>query len=237
MDLVLPKDVFEYIANFVDDREIVLMLSRNKQYYYDDELFHRILMRRYELLLKFKFNRTYKQLFLDMVRYIDKLNRKYGIPYNPTEFYNKYKDDPNIYNYASIEAAKGGHLDIVKQLLGGENININNILPEASMNGHLEVVKYLVEHGANINANNDAALRFASQYGHLDVVKYLVEQGANIHAKNDEALKWASQHGQLDVVKYLVEHDANIHTYDDFALKWANKNNHIDVINYLKSLP
>jgi hypothetical protein len=48
----------------------------------------------------------------------------------------------------------------------------------------LETIKYLVEHGANIHACNDVALRYAAYYGNFDIVKYLVEHGANIHVLN-----------------------------------------------------
>ena len=39
----------------------------------------------------------------------------------------------------------------------------------ASYNGHLEVVKVLVEHGANIHADNDYAVRLATRNGHTDI--------------------------------------------------------------------
>ena len=65
----------------------------------------------------------------------------------------------------------------------------------------MEVVKYLVEnHGANIHAGDDWALRMASKYGRLEVVKYLVEHGANIHADYDEALRWLVN---MDIWKLL----------------------------------
>ena len=69
--------------------------------------------------------------------------------------------------------------------------------------GHLEVVVYLVEHGANIHADNDYAIRLASENGHLEVVRYLVEHGADIHANNDYAIRLASENGHLEVVRYL----------------------------------
>ena len=61
----------------------------------------------------------------------------------------------------------------------------------------------MVQHGANIRAGEDWALRYASHNGHLEVVKHLVEQGADIHAYNDQALEWAAAEGRLDVVNYL----------------------------------
>ena len=49
----------------------------------------------------------------------------------------------------------------------------------------INVIKMLVENGADIHANNDAALRHAAYRGHLEVVKYLVEKGADIRVIND----------------------------------------------------
>ena len=43
------------------------------------------------------------------------------------------------------------------------------------MRGHIEVVKYLVEHGADIHAVNEQALRLAKENGHIEIVKYLNE--------------------------------------------------------------
>ena len=37
--------------------------------------------------------------------------------------------------------------------------------------------------------------------------KYLVEHGADIHANNNHALRWAAENGYLEVVKYLEEQD------------------------------
>ena len=92
---------------------------------------------------------------------------------------------------------------------------------------------WLIEHGADIHAENDDALCWAVENGHLNVVKCLVEHGANIHTRNDYVLRHAADRGYLNVVKYLVEHGANIHTRNDIALRWAAKNGHLDVVKYL----
>ena len=118
----------------------------------------------------------------------------------------------------------------------GANIHADEdlALRRASKNGHLEVVKYLVEQGADIHAFNDYALRDASLNGHLEVVKYLVEQGANINAREDYALCYASANGHLEVVKYLVERGANINAENDYALRDASLNGHLEVVKYLE---
>ena len=60
-----------------------------------------------------------------------------------------------------------------------------------------------LQHGADVHANDDEALRWASANGHLAVVQFLVEHGANVHANNDGARRWASEKGRLAVVKFL----------------------------------
>lgn len=58
--------------------------------------------------------------------------------------------------------------------------------------------------GQNPNGSDEAPLITASEYGYLDMVKYLVEHGADIHANNDEALFLARQNGHHEVANYLV---------------------------------
>ena len=83
--------------------------------------------------------------------------------------------------------------------------DINRMLYYSAFNGDFEVVKYLVEHGADIHAYDDEALRWSAASGHLKVVKYLVEHGANIHACNDQALKLSFKNGHTEVAEYLRE--------------------------------
>jgi ankyrin repeat protein len=45
----------------------------------------------------------------------------------------------------------------------------------ASINGHTEIVKLLLEHGADVHAENDWALRWAYYYGHTEIVKLLTK--------------------------------------------------------------
>ncbi len=130
-----------------------------------------------------------------------------------------------------------GHLEVIKYLVEhGADIHAEDdyALRLAGLNGHLDILKYLVEHDADIHADDDAALGWASLKGHLEVIKYLVEQGADIHAQNDYSLIIASGKGQLDVVKYFVEHGADIHTTNDWPLKSARERGHLEVVKYLE---
>ena len=93
-----------------------------------------------------------------------------------------------------------------KTLLPTKEEQLNTTLMRASNYGYLEVVKLLLEHGADVHAHEDEALKWASMNGHTEVVKLLLEHGADVHACEDEALKSASVRGYVEIVKLLREH-------------------------------
>ena len=137
-----------------------------------------------------------------------------------------------------VEAAKGGHLEIVKYLLEkGGNINdkddkCRTALIYASMSVDLETVKYLIEKGADVNAkdnNGSTALMDASSGGCLEIIKYLIENGADINDKDNDgstALIYASRKGHLETVEYLLEKGADVNIKNnngETALDFAKK--------------
>ncbi|KAJ3336698.1 hypothetical protein HDU83_009235, partial [Entophlyctis luteolus] len=112
----------------------------------------------------------------------------------------------------------------------------------ASKHGQLANAKWLVEHGANVNAEaNDkmTPLHVASDKGHVEVVKLLVEQGAKVNAEeNGKAtpLHYASHNGHLTVVKWLVEHDAKVNAADKqktTPLHFASDKGQFEVVKFL----
>jgi hypothetical protein len=117
----------------------------------------------------------------------------------------------------------------------GADIHAKNdeALRMASATGHLPVVQFLIEHGADVHANDDEALREASENGQLPVVQFLIQHGADFQAINNWALRWASTRGHLPVVQFLVEHGADVHAYTDEALRLASKNGHLPVVRFL----
>lgn len=224
------KDVDRFIIDQLSDREVLEFCKTSKysnEKICDETFFRNRVITHYSNTLKYKDKvkkRNWKNYFLSLVYYIDKLNSEYQFNYligfknkdgSPELEYLARKLAPNYYKYDK-----------------------NMALKNASRNGRLEVVKYLVEQeqAANIHAIDDEVFILASYYGHLDVVKYLVEQGANIHANDDGPLRIASENGNLPVVKYLVKQGANIHANDDGALRFAIGNRQLEVVKYLKSL-
>ena len=110
-------------------------------------------------------------------------------------------------------------------------MNRNEKLIDASSNGHTETVKVLLEHGADVHADNDGGLRSASYNGHTETVKVLLEHGADVHARDDYSLRLASDNGHTETVKlFLIEYDMKV---KQETLDWLKENNCDETINII----
>ena len=92
-------------------------------------------------------------------------------------------------------AAKSGHVEILKELLAQEGIEIEACssmkrtpVHVAAEFDHVEIVKLLLAHGADINSRDfdeSTPLHVASQYGSLNTLDYLLkETKVELAAKN-----------------------------------------------------
>ena len=169
---IADPNIYEYIANFADDRTILSMLSVNKKFR-DENLFRRIIERKYPLLIEFKKpNETWQHFFVKMTYYIHKLEEDYGIPYIPTKGY-----DPKVlfnypyskYDQAMKYAAQGGSLDLVKIFIDKGADDWNEGMYGASEGGSLDLVKFFINKGA---MNWDYGMYGAAQGGHKDLVEF-----------------------------------------------------------------
>lgn len=148
-----------------------------------------------------------------------------------------------------MEAASGGHVDIVRLLLlHNADINAqssagNTPLHYGACGGFKEVVEELINHGANVeihNENGHTPLMEAASAGHVDVAKILLEHGAGINTHSNEfkesALTLACYKGHLDMVKFLLEAGADQeHKTDEMhtALMEASMDGHVEVARLL----
>ena len=78
-------------------------------------------------------------------------------------------------------------------------------LRHAARRGASNAVRVLLEAGADVHGEQDAAVRKASANGHTDTVRVLLEAGAHVRAKEDWALQWAVKNGHTDTVRLLNE--------------------------------
>ncbi len=118
----------------------------------------------------------------------------------------------------------------------------NNILFDACKKGNVGLVKYLIEKGANVNAENNnkrTLLSFASILGHLELVKYLVEKGATIDIGSETSwvpLIVSSFKGHVAIVKHLVEKGANVNIENctkHTPLHVVCETGHFELVKYL----
>ena len=158
-------------------------------------------------------------------------------------------------------AARGGHVDVVSQLLAvgaKENqdyVNARNNCGSTPLmitcsNGHMNVATYLVKHGANIHLQDedgDTCLHLAAEKGHVEVVSKLLALGEKenpdyVNARNNSGtspLMLTCSNGHMNVATYLVEHGANIHLQDedgDTCLNYAAQMGHVEVVSKLLAL-
>lgn len=113
-------------------------------------------------------------------------------------------------------AASAGDVELLKQLLAKEGVNIDEgdeegrtALHFACGYGELECAKELIAAKAKLDAvdnNENTALHYAAGYGQAEACKLLIESGANKETKNKDgktALEVAQLNEQEDVIKAL----------------------------------
>ncbi len=104
----------------------------------------------------------------------------------------------------------------------------------------VEVVQVLLEHGAEVNAQNHegaSGLWWASFNGHVQVVQLLLDNGAELDTQNqwgETALSCASGRGNAAVVRRLLDGGASINSpYGETALYFASCSGHYEVSQML----
>lgn len=145
-------------------------------------------------------------------------------------------------NNKLIEAVtQGDEIKVNKFLVLGADANTvidtaSNCIPVltyASKNDEIEIVKLLLEAGADINAEDGAALEKASYFGLIEIVKLLLDAGADVYAGDHCALHSAEWEGHGEIVKLLLE-KGNIYIfcknyYSRQLLKKYLPNHHMEI--------
>ncbi|XP_046850055.1 poly [ADP-ribose] polymerase tankyrase-1-like isoform X2 [Xenia sp. Carnegie-2017] len=123
---------------------------------------------------------------------------------------------------ALLDAAKKGVLAKVMKLANPSNINCcdsqgrnSTPLHLAAGYNHLEVAEYLLETGADVNAQDKGGLiplHNASSYGHLDIAALLIKHKADVNATDRwhfTPLHEAAQKGRTQLCALLLAHGAD----------------------------
>jgi ankyrin repeat protein len=95
-----------------------------------------------------------------------------------------------------------------------------------------EIERALAE-GADINADDGAALQDAVEANKPAMVRLLLRVGADVHARQDRALRYASYTGLTSIVDILLAAGADVHARHEESLRWASARGHADVVALL----
>ena len=130
-------------------------------------------------------------------------------------------------------ASYGGHLEIVRSLLGhGVDVDVRDLfnrtpLSFASRTGYCDIIRCLLEHGANVVASDDkrnTSLTWAAFYGHVNALRVLLEHGADVGSRDVNGrtplhdLVWGGESFKGDrpeIARLLLEHGANVNARDN----------------------
>ena len=125
-------------------------------------------------------------------------------------------DDPR--ELELFEQAKAGDLSAMKANLAANSVNVNCVngvnwtpLIWAACNGNDDVVAFLLDRGANADAQNDqgtSALHMAAYNGHPDVLNTLLKAGADVTVEDNDGktpLDYAKDEGDEAAIAALTE--------------------------------
>lgn len=258
MEYTEPESIY-------DDRAILSMLSKNKDYE-NEPFFQTIITKRYLLLIKFKRQlESWKNFYLRMIHSISLLKEEYGIPYIPHPDFNPTStiySEIDLYNTGMIYAAELGKLDLVKYFISKGASDMNRGLTYASRGGQNDVVKFFLARDAR---DFFWPLKYAALKGH----RYLIDLFLSMRQDWDEntineamssaaegghrdlvdlfiqkgADDWlqgaigAAKGGHEDLVDFFISHGVkNRHRYEDVILSSAAKGGHIHLVEkYIKT--
>mmetsp|Transcript_25912 Transcript_25912/g.45686 ORF Transcript_25912/g.45686 Transcript_25912/m.45686 type:complete len:878 (-) Transcript_25912:91-2724(-) len=133
------------------------------------------------------------------------------------------------------KAIQGGHLDYLKHFhFKGYDLTRDEFMSsDAARFGHMDIVKWLHEIGG---AWGRWTCQHAAESGRLDILRYAHENGCDWTSPREEPLSYhiiscAAKGGNLDCLKYVYENSAC--ELGEYAAMYAAEGGHLDCLKYL----
>lgn len=103
----------------------------------------------------------------------------------------------------------------------------------AARGGETGAVAKLLKAGANANARDHEPLIDACTNGHVDIVKLLLDHGAKTEGGNHDPLTRAASNGNAEIVKLLLDAGADPATDKNKSLKLAAERGRTEIVRML----
>ena len=133
-------------------------------------------------------------------------------------------------------ASARGNIEIVKWLIcKGADIQEKrrSCLYIAGLNEQIDMMNYLMDKETNFPTD---LIRCAATYDNLKTAKYLIEKGADIHSEDDAALRMAVEYyASFEMVELLLKAGANVQAGKNYVLKLALKRRQTEMVDLLLS--
>lgn len=134
---------------------------------------------------------------------IKTMNEKIELPPNALEILKKLEKNPKYQKCIETDEEKILELEIYETVPKSYKNMRDFPFYQANPNKVLEELKKFPQKLNYLIENEDELLILAAQKGYLEVVKLLVENGANIHAQNNAALELAIEKDHAKIVEYF----------------------------------
>lgn len=137
-------------------------------------------------------------------------------------------------NITALENALQGGLDIHKPIQIGKYSAYSPIELSLVMEC-LPTVQWLVEHGADLNDEENPSFLLAVRYGNQEIIDYVVSHGANIHALNSvdvdafQAVLYGKKYENLQLIHDLGH---TVHKYGGKAFRNAITDENYEVLDF-----
>ena len=139
----------------------------------------------------------------------------------------------NACNYAQfgrldrsmMSAAQKGNKEAIQFFLNlGVPVDAGDgmALKLAVKSGDLETITMLLDGGADIHLDDEAAIYMANLYRHYDVVRFLHSKGGALVAREGQLLEDAVKNRDLVQIDYLIENGLDPKVYGQKAVQVAN---------------
>lgn len=226
----LNRDVLFMLGLEMDTRTLIVFCNTyklfNEKICNDENFWKAKLKKDYPLLIRFKEElQSWKQFYLEMVYFIDKIFEKYKISYipaeafDPKEFYQLNWPKQEALNEALYLAVTTQDLSLVKDLIRKGAKDFNGAMINSVEVGNEEFVDFFISKGAN---DFIRALEYAALSGNLNMVKKFSN-----YPITDTAIEWGIVSGNFDVVRILTEH-----VDMDVVLKFASKYGKKEIVEW-----